>query len=896
MNLPYQEDITQLIAQLQTNAISGLSVKQVLSLRVQYGTNELTQKPSSSWIVVFISQFASPLIYILIIAALLIFFVGDDKIDAFIIGGILLFNAIVGTIQEGRTRKILVSLMHFITQECVVIRDNKKLLIASKELVPGDIILIQAGQRVPADARIIEAHNLKVNEAMLTGESGAVLKSAQTLTTDRSIAERSNIVYSGTYIIGGWAKAVVVAIGMETEIGKIQHSVQEIQTDVPLAKEMQRLSWMIIYFILGMCLFLFALGILTAQPLKELIVMLTALFICVIPEGLPVVLTLVLVSGVYRMAKQRVLVKNMQAVEGLGHANVIVIDKTGTLTRNEMIVSNVFADNKELTVSGKGYYAEGSILDHGKQIDIARETDIHMLAQALSLLNTATITFVNERGTFDIKGDPTEAALFIFSQKAGINDEELKQKYTKIYEIPFDPKYKYHAAFYEHNGSGIAFIAGSPEIILKQIQNNPSIDTALQNFLQSGLRVIAIAMKKFNLNQIPGKIQEQRDFFEHLVSKDLTFLGLCGIEDSIRPEAVHTINKARKAGFQIIMATGDHQRTALAIAKQVGIYKEGDEAIDGPEFDRLSDEQLKDIVIHTTVFSRVTPEQKLRIIQALHSHDLTVAMTGDGINDAPSLVAADIGIGMGGIGTEVAKEASDIILLDDSVVNIIRAIEEGRHTLYALRRVILYFFSTNLAEILIILFAFVLSLLFPQYHLLFPLTAAQILWLNLITDGFLDSALAMEKKEKGLLFDQKWMRKEHIQLIDSQLLWKMAFAAVPMALGSLFVFLLFKDVNLGLARTMTLVTLGMFQWFNAWNCRSDTKSIFQLGLFTNKWLVLATGVVFILQLMLLHIPFLQKIFATQPLNVYQWIFIAIISSSIIVLDEIRKWIVRRSEK
>ena len=585
----------------------------------------------------------------------------------------------------------------------------------------------------------------------------------------------------------------------------------------------------------------------------------------------------------------------MQAVEGLGHAHVIVIDKTGTLTRNEMIVSNVFADNKEWMISGKGYYIEGSVLYQGKESEIDSQSNMHMLAQALNLLNTATITFVTERGTFDIKGDPTEAALFIFSQKAGINTEAINQEYKKLYEIPFDSKRKYHAAFYNHHGVGVACVAGSPEIILAHIKSDPSIESALQNFLQNGLRVIAVGMKKFDPAQIPDEIKERERYFEQLVSHDLLFLGLCGIEDSIRPEAVHTINKARKAGFQIIMATGDHQRTALAIAKQVGIYKEGDDAIDGPEFDRLSDEQLKDVVINTTVFSRVAPEQKLRIIQALHAHGLTVAMTGDGINDAPSLVAADIGIGMGGIGTEVAKEAADIILLDDSVVNIIHAIEEGRHTLYALRRVVLYFFSTNLAEILIILFAFVLSLIFPSMHLLFPLTAAQILWLNLVTDGFLDSALAMEKKEKGLLFDQKWMRKAHIRLVDGQLLWKMAFAAIPMALGSLFVFLLFKEVNLGLARTMALVTLGMFQWFNAWNCRSDTKSIFQLGLFTNKWLVLATGVVFILQLMLLHVPFLQKIFATQPLNVYQWIFIAIISSSIIVLEEMRKWIVRSSE-
>ena len=355
------------------------------------------------------------------IAATLIFFVANDRIDAFIIAGILLFNAIVGTIQEGRTHKILVSLKRFIIQECVVIRDGKKKLISNIDLVPGDIIVVQEGQRVPADARIILAHNLHVDEAMLTGESHPVLKENTVYSAELPLGDRKNMLYSGTYIISGWGRAIVVATGLQTEIGKIHKSVQEIRTDVPLAKEMERLSWWIIYFIVGICIVLFSIGFLSGQPLRELIIMLTALFICVIPEGLPVVLTLVLVNGVYRMAKQRVLVKNLQAVEGLGHANVIVIDKTGTLTRNEMIVSAVYADDKKYSVSGKGYYEEGSIFFDGAQIEAASESNLFRMAQGLSLLNTATITFVSERGTFDVKGDPTEAALYVFSQKAGLS-------------------------------------------------------------------------------------------------------------------------------------------------------------------------------------------------------------------------------------------------------------------------------------------------------------------------------------------------------------------------------------------------------------------------------------------------------------------------------------------
>jgi Ca2+-transporting ATPase len=562
-----------------------------------------------------------------------------------------------------------------------------------------------------------------------------------------------------------------------------------------------------------------------------------------------------------------------------------------------MIVSHVFADNKIYTVSGKGYYPQGSLFFESEPVSIGSDTNLYTLAQALSLLNTTTLASVSEQGTFDIKGDPTEAALFVFAQKVGIDVHEIEQEFKKVYEIPFGAEHKYHAGFFLHNNQGVAFIAGSPELIMHLDGQSALAQEAFWQFLSLGLRIIGIGTKKFDPASIPSDSaseQQRTEFFQTILANNITFLGLCGIEDSIRAEAASTISNARKAGLHIIMATGDHQRTALSIAKQVGIYQDGDEALDGPEFDALSDQQLKDLVIHTTVFSRVTPEQKLRIIAALHAHGLIVAMTGDGINDAPSLVAADIGIGMGAIGTEVAKEASDIVLLDDSVINIIHAIEEGRHTIYTLRRVVLYFFSTNLAEILIILFAFVFSLLYPSWAVALPLTAAQILWLNLVTDGFLDSALSLEEKEKKILFEREWLLKRH-RLIDARILRRVFFAAIPMAIGSLFVFLLYSPIDIMLARTMALVTLGMFQWFNAWNCRSDVQSVFQLGLLSNPWLVLATILVFVLQLALLHVPLLQRIFATQPLNIYQWIFIALIASSILWIEEIRKWFVRKNQ-
>lgn len=886
MKHAYQQESAQLAQHFSTDLQKGLSRKQAEMLLEKHGPNALPEQPKPSLWWIFFTQFASPLIYILLLAALLIFFFGDNHFDAFLICGILFFNAIVGTIQEARTHKILVGLKKFFVQDAVVIRDGKKQVIESKYLVPGDIIIVQDGQLIPADARIIESHELKINEAMLTGESTAVKKNSDTLIKEFPIADQTNMLFSGTFVLVGWAKALVVATGVFTEIGKIHKTVEQFQTDVPLAKQMQKLSWFIIWCVIAVCLVLLSVGVFSGYPAKELIVTLTALFICVIPEGLPVVLTLVLVSGVYRMAKQRVLVKNMQAVEGLGHANVIVIDKTGTLTRNEMIVTTVYAGHKIYTVSGKGYYVQGSLFHDGHEVQ--PDLIIQNMATGLILINTATLTFIEQHNGFIVKGDPTQAALYIFAKKMGISESDLKE-YKKIFEIPFEATYKYHAAFYEYHGKGIGFLVGSPETILKMAKSLPETFEILSHFLQQGLRTIAVAQFEFNIAQVPQ--DPDRSYFESLLMDDAELLGLCGIEDAIRPEAAHTVSRARKAGFQIVMATGDHQRTALSIAKQVGIYREGDEAIDGPELDKLSDAQLQEVITHTTVFSRVSPEQKLRIIKAYHDKQYIVAMTGDGVNDAPSLVAADIGIAMGGIGTEVAKESADLLLLDDSVKNIIAGIEEGRHTIYALRRVILYFFSTNLAEILLILFAFFISLVLPFYTLILPLTAAQILWLNLITDGFLDSALALEKKEKGLLFDCKWFGVQQ-HLIDKSLIARMFFAAIPMAIGSLFVFLLFYPVDIHVSRTMALLTLGMFQWFNAWNCRSDTLSIFQIGLWTNKWLILATLVVILLQILLLYVPFLQTIFSTVPLNGYQWIFAALISSSIVWIEEMRKWWLR----
>jgi len=689
-------------------------------------------------------------------------------------------------------------------------------------------------------------------------------------------------------VLNGSGKGLVVATGLQTEIGKIHTSVQEVTTQTPIAQELEHLSRWILIFILVLCVLLFVVGVISGRPIKELLVMLVALFICVVPEGLPVVLTLVLATGVNRMARRNVLVKHMQAVEGLGRTDVVIIDKTGTLTHNEMMVIRVIVDDKTYTVSGQGYNPKGTItIDTATTPPSALPHEIMPIATAVSLLNTAEIHRDEQTGLYTIKGDPTEAALYVFSQKIGMHRTALDNEYRKVCEIPFDSNTHYHAAFYEHDGKGIAFIAGSPELLISKCAKvSPATLNAFDQLLNEGLRTVAVVQTTFDIATMhAGTAQEKEhtNFCKRFIDGDLQLMGLFGIQDAIRQEVSQTVERARDAGLMIVMATGDHQKTALYVAKAVGIFHEGDRVIDGTTLATMSDADLAQAIATTTVYCRLSPDQKLRLVKAFHAKNKLVAMTGDGINDAPSLVAADLGIAMGTIGTEVAKNSADLILLDDSFNSIVNAIKEGRHIFYALKRVVLYFFATNFGEIVIVLLALICN--FPL-----PLTAAQILWLNLVTDGFLDIGLSLEPMEKDLL-EQHWLTKR-MRLVDGPLLAKMVYMALPMGVGSLVIFNHYYQADLPLARTMTLLTMAMFQWFNAWNCRSEKRSIFELGLLTNRPLLLATGFVLFLQIVLVYAPFMQTIFTTVPLSGQQWFVIFAVSSSILFIEELRKRIAK----
>ena len=894
MKKAYQKTAQEVLSALDVDQSTGLTTQEVKQRRAKYGSNTLPEAKPDSWFVIFLHQFQSPLIYILVIAAGIVFIFGEDKIDALVIIAVVLINAVIGMVQEGKARNILQKLKSFIKTEALVIRDGEKKVINDSELVVGDIIELQEGSRVPADARIISLNSLQIEEAALTGESDPVLKEVDSLKQETiPVGDQANMVFKGTLVVRGLGKAVVVATGQNTQIGKVHKATASIHMDMPLVEEIKRLSRLIIVVIFLCCIALFILGLLQGRNVRDILIILGALFISAIPEGLPIVLTVVLVTGIYRLAQKNVFVKKMHAVEGLGRTQVIAIDKTGTLTRNEMMVSSLCINNSVFQVTGEGYFQEGEIIpDNGQNLSQDEDDIIQQIGKATSLLNGTQIHMDKQTGLFQVKGDPTEAAMLILSKKIGYSQEELKNEYKKIYEIPFNSELRYHAAFYEKNDFVYLFVAGAPEKLMEFAHNDDSASRfCLDTLLEKGLRTVAVGTKKIPLDQLqisPDDEEKKFIFFRNFIERNLTILGFLGIQDAIRPEVKDIIDKTRNVGIKVIMITGDHLETALYVAREVGIFQEGDRAISGPEFDTMDEQQQFDGLDKTTVYARFSPEDKYKIVKLFHKRDVIIAMTGDGINDAPSLMAADLGIAMGSIGTEVAKEAADILLLDDSFVNIVNAIEEGRHIFMALKRVILYLFSTNLAEILVIFFAFVANL--PL-----PLTAVQIIWLNLVTDGFIDIGLAMEPKEKGLLQERKWLKKS-LGLIDYELVFNMVYMAIPMALGSIGVFIWYYKHNRAQAHTMTLITLAFFTWFNGFNCRSMKKSIFELNFFANKWLLFFLGFIFLLQLAVVYVPFMNGLFNTVPLTLNQWLSAAAISSLLLVWVELgklvwRKWLI-----
>lgn len=885
-NIWYTKTIPDVLSILETNE-RGLDKEEASIRLTKYGYNKLPESKPDGLLVIFLHQFQSSLIYILLAASATVFLMGET-IDGTIILAVLLFNAIVGTVQEGKAQNTLLALKHFVETKATVLRDGKELIVYDIEIVPGDIILLSEGEKVPADARLIFSNSLKTDEASMTGESIPVQKISEQLDRENiATVDQKNIVFKGTNIVSGNGKAVVVETGSNTVIGKIAKQIASIDTEIPLKATIRHLSRLIIIIVGVISVFLFTFGIIVGKPAVEMFTLVVSLAVSVIPEGLPIVVTLILATGVWRMSKKNALVKKLQAVEALGQARIIAVDKTGTITKNELVIQKVFVGGEIFEVGGIGYEPQGDIRLKGNLVDAINQPGLVFAGKIASYGASARVMFSAEEKLWRVSGDPTEAAMLIFAQKLGFHKDELEQETPILAEIPFDYRLKYHAVVHGNNDGKLLTVIGAPEIILQLSTNiwqsgknnylgakeKAELEETFVRMSQEGLRVIAFA----ETSLVPQKLTPES-------ITDLNFVGFYGMKDALRPEVAEAMQRATGAGIRVVMITGDHRVTAQAIAKEAGIYHDGDNILTGEDIDTLSEKELAEKLATTSIFARVNPDHKLTIIKAFRARGEIVAMTGDGVNDAPSLVVADLGVAMGSIGTEVAKEAADIVLLDDNFGSIVSAVEEGRSIYKTIKKVILYLFATSLGEVLTIMGSLFLG--FPL-----PILAAQIIWLNFVTDGFLDVSLAMEPKEQGLLTGNFERPKKY--LVDRLMAKRMILMALPMAIGTLFLFRFHYESDLTKAWTLSLTLLAAFQWFNAWNCRSESKSIFQLNPFSNKFLVGATFIVVTLQLFAVYNPFMQKFLNTTALNISDWLIIIPIALSIVLVEEVRKFFYRR---
>lgn len=885
----FNKEADEIFQELNTGE-HGLAKEEAKNRLLQYGFNKLPEVKADNIVVVFFRQFQSPLIFILLIATAIVFLTGES-VDGFVILVVLIFNAVIGTIQEGRAQNIFAALKNFIKTNASVIREGEEYIVLDEEIVPGDIIILREGEKVPADARIFYSESLQIDESALTGESNPKFKLANSAKeADLPISDQKNMLFKGTNVVSGSGKAVVVATGMETIIGGIAKKISAIDEELPLKKDIRNLSRFIIIAVFAIGIVLFGIGIASGHPLKEIFSTIVAISVSIIPEGLPIVVTLVLATGVWRMGKRNVLVKRLQAVEALGQTDVLAVDKTGTVTKNELVVKEIYVDEKLFSVGGIGYEPKGEIQLEGKNIEALNHPELLLAGKIGALCSGAHLALDNKFGSWKISGDPTEGATLVMAEKIGYSKADLEKEFIKIEEKPFDYRLKYHTTLYKERNQYLLMTVGAPEELLdisEKIwshsksciltdEKKEKLRDIFAKMSKRGLRVVAFGIKKFEKkNRIPEKISE------------LEFGGFFGIEDSPRIEVEEAVNKVTLAGIRLVMITGDHKITAKAIAQEVGIFREGDVIFEGKEIDEMTEQELVKYLENVSVFSRATPMHKLKIINAYKLAGKTVAMTGDGVNDALSLTSADVGVAMGKIGTEVAKEAADIILLDDNFGSIVSGVEEGKNIYKTIKRVILYLFSTSLGEVITIIGAILLG--FPL-----PILAAQILWLNLVTDGFLDVALAMEPKGQDLL--GKNFIKKKASLMSKLMILRMVTMALPMAIGTLYLFSQNYQADLSKAWTISLTTLAVFQWFNAWNCRSQIKSIFTSNPFSNKFLLGATGIVIGLQLLAVYNPFFQKVLRTVPLEVRDWIVIMGVAFSIVLMEEFRKVIFRVFKK
>ncbi|MEL7664599.1 MAG: calcium-translocating P-type ATPase, SERCA-type [Methanosarcina mazei] len=901
----YDQDISSVFGELRTS-VKGLSPEDAEKRLEEYGKNELKEKEKVSVFRLFLSQFKSILILILVIAAIVSALLGE-AIDAAVILFTVFLAGILGFAQEYRAEKAIELLKSLTSPEATVVRNGSEKKIPSTYLVPGDIILLQTGDRIPADARIIEEFNLKVDESSLTGESVPVQKVTDALPAGTSEADRNNMVYAGTAVSYGRGKAVITATGMKTSFGELAGLLGTIERSrTPLQESLDKFGRWIGGATIVIVAFVAVLGVFLGFPPLDMFLWGVALAVAAIPEALPAVVTVGLGLGVRRMVKRHALVRKLPSVETLGATNVICSDKTGTLTQNKMTVERIYVDGQILRVTGGGYDPDGKFLkgDSEKEDPEVSGDDIHLRVLLLSAALCNDSNLYKEEDGWKIRGDPTEAALVVAAVKAGFEKSELDSKYPRLAEIPFSSESKRMTTFNKLDdfpgdvldSELVAFSKGAPEVILgscKKIfldgeiktlthEQKQEISEQVKELADQALRVMAFSFRPFEEGFSPEKISSGKIPVER-AEEDMVFSGLTGMRDPPREEVKAAIRTCEDAGIKTVMITGDHKVTAAAIARELGILKENDLTLTGSELDSLEEKEFEDRVERVSVYARVYPAHKLRVVEALKKKGYVVAMTGDGVNDAPALKAADMGIAMGITGTDVSKEASSMILTDDNFASIVSAVEEGRNIFKNIRNFITYGLTCHIGEVLIVLIAIL------GWQIL-PLMAVQILWINLITDGLPPMALSVEPPDRGLMRQKP--RNVEEGLITRREITAGLGIGILVTLQALIVLVWSLESGFSLPKLQTMVfTLVVFsEMFNAFNWRSDRYSVFSLGLFTNKALIYAVLTTVVLQLMVIYVPFLQLAFSTVPLSLPEWGIILALASTTLISMEIVKHI------
>ncbi len=872
---------------LNTHPERGLSDENVQGRFAVEGPNELPEAQPPSLLRLFLSQFTNVIVWVLIGAAIISGLL-EDWLDAAAILVIVILNGVLGFVQEFRAERSLAALRKMSVATARVIRAGILRSIPARELVPGDVILLEGGDRIPADARLICATNFQSQEASLTGESTPVQKASTVLDKpDVSLADRTNMAFMGTIAVSGKARAIVVATALRTELGRIASMIQKEseaeRAETPLQRRLEQFGYTLLWLALAVVTVVFVLGYLRGEPLVAMFMTSVSLAVAAVPEGLPTVVTITLALGVTRMVKRHALIRKLPAVETLGSATVICTDKTGTLTKNEMTVTRLFAGGRMFEVTGEGYEPVGQISEvsgvRGAVIapDAVRPI-LHLsdLPPALCELLTAAVlcngaTLREENGTWQAIGDPTEGALLVAAAKVGVSKEGLEDTAPFEAEIPFDAERKMMTVIRRTADGNMAYVKGAPDVLLSRCTHRLAFDGLIEPindqqqqiigetnvFLaQQTLRVLAVAHRRLDTSGM--------NLSTEAVEKDLVFLGLCAMRDPLRPEAVEAVRLCREAGINTVMITGDHKETALAIARDLGLHDADGSALTGHEINNLTEAQLVQRVKHIAVYARVSAEHKLRIIQAWKRQGAIVAMTGDGVNDAPAIKAADIGIAMGITGTDVTKEAADMVVTDDHFASIAAAVEEGRGIFDNIRKTVHFLLSCNLSEVLVMLFAALLGL--PL-----PLLPIQILWMNLVTDGIPALALAVDPKAPDLM--TRPPRRPEARLLDGGRLLAIGGEGLMLgviALGAFSYSLYGLHQELDQARTVAFTVLVVAQLVHVFNCRSERLSLFQLGVGTNRVLVWAFLLSLVVQVAVLTVPAVATIFKVVPLPIENW--------------------------